>query len=71
MMDANTATSPPAPLDRPPGKPWPIKEAADYLDISIRTLTRAADLGNVRLIRFGRKISVPDSEVRRLAEEGL
>jgi hypothetical protein len=55
------------------GAPWPIKDAADYLGVSIRTLTRADELGKVRLIRFGfgRKISIPDSEVRRLADEGL
>jgi hypothetical protein len=57
--------------ERDPGSPWPLAEAAEFLNVCERTLTRAGELKKVRLIRFGRKIQVPDSEVRRLAEEGL
>lgn len=56
---------------RPAGKPWGVSEAADFLGISARTLWRLIDAKDVKVTRLGRRVLVPDSEVRRLAgEEG-
>jgi excisionase family DNA binding protein len=56
---------------RPAGKPWAVAEAAGFLGISARTLWRLIDARNVKVARVGRRVLVPDSEVRRLAgEEG-
>lgn len=58
---------------RTPGRPWSLSDAADYLGVSPRTLTRLADSGRLRLIRVGLgrgRVLVPDAELRRLAEEG-
>jgi excisionase family DNA binding protein len=56
---------------RPDGKPWGVSEAADFLGISTRTLWRLIDANDVKVTRLGRRVLVPDSEVRRLAgEEG-
>jgi len=56
---------------RPTGKPWGVAEAADFLGISTRTLWRLIDARDVKVTRLGRRVLVPDTEVRRLAgEEG-
>lgn len=56
---------------RPAGKPWAVAEAADFLGISTRTLWRLIDARDVKVSRLGRRVLVPDSEVRRLAgQEG-
>jgi excisionase family DNA binding protein len=64
----------PTPLDtaagRPAGSPWPIPAAAAYLSVSERHLWRLIDASRVRTIRLGRRVLVPDSEVRRVAAEG-
>ena len=56
--------------DRPDGAPWPFREAAAYLCISVRHLIRLADQNKVRTIRLGRRRLVAHEEVRRLATEG-
>lgn len=57
--------------DHKPGQPWELKKAAKFLGVHPRTITRAAGMRKVRVIAFGRKKMVPDSEVKRLAEHGL
>jgi excisionase family DNA binding protein len=58
-------------LQRPVGKPWAVAEAAEFLGVSARTLWRLIDTRDVKVARLGRRVLVPDCEVRRLAgEEG-
>ena len=53
------------------GKPWAVSDAAEFLGISTRTLWRLIDARDVKVTRLGRRVLVPDSEVRRMAgEEG-
>jgi excisionase family DNA binding protein len=59
-----------ADASRPVGKPWAVAAAADFLGISPRTLWRLIDAETVKVARVGRRVLVPDSEVRRLAGEG-
>lgn len=55
------------PVQREPGDPWPLAEAAKRLGVSVRTLTRMEKRGKLRLIRdLGSRPKVPDSEVQRL-----
>lgn len=60
----------PTPTDRPPGSPWPIPDAAEFLHVSARHLHRLLDANKVRSLRLGRRRLIPDDEVRRLAREG-
>jgi len=53
--------------ERPAGKPWGVAEAATFLGISARTLWRLIDARDVKVTRLGRRVLVPDAEVRRLA----
>jgi hypothetical protein len=65
---ANRRTDPPA-----PGQPWTLAEAAWYLQVSQRTLSRMNEAG-LRLIRVGPRrgrVLVPDAEVQRIAAEGV
>jgi excisionase family DNA binding protein len=58
---------------RAPGKPWSLSDAATYLGVSKRTITRMAEAGRVRLLRLGTgrgRVLLPDSELRRIATEG-
>ncbi len=55
---------------RADGQPWPILDAASFIGISDRHLRRLIDAGSIRTIRFGRRVLVPDAEVRRIAEQG-
>src|SRR4051812_43751561 len=56
--------------ERPKGKPWSVTESATFLGISTRSLWRLIDGGDVRVARIGRRVLLPDAEVRRLAGEG-
>jgi excisionase family DNA binding protein len=68
-MDGNVQQS--VSFQRPAGKPWGVAQAAEFLGISARTLWRLIDARDVKVARVGRRVLVPDSEVRRLAgEEG-
>jgi excisionase family DNA binding protein len=56
---------------RAPGRPWGLREAAEYLGVSERTITRLAEAGKLKLIRLGTgrgRVLVPDAELHRLAE---
>ncbi|WP_020473413.1 helix-turn-helix domain-containing protein [Zavarzinella formosa] len=53
------------------GSPWPLHDAAKFLNVSHRHLIRLIDAGKVQTIRFGRRVLVADAEVRRLAECGV
>jgi excisionase family DNA binding protein len=65
-----TATMIPTATVRPPGAPWSMSEAATYLQVSVRHLQRMADAGHAKSIRIGKRVLIPDTEVRRLAENG-
>jgi excisionase family DNA binding protein len=54
-------------VERSPGKPWSVADAAEFLGISSRTLWRLIDTRDVKVTRLGRRVLVPDSEVRRMA----
>jgi excisionase family DNA binding protein len=57
-----------------PGEPWTLAEAARYLKVSQRTLSRLNQAGRLRLIRVGTRrgrVLVPDAEVQRIAAEGV
>lgn len=68
--DMLTPVPPPRPTGRPDGSPWPFPDAARFLAVSLRHLTRLADANKVKTIRFGRRRMVADAEVKRLAAEG-
>lgn len=55
---------------RPAGAPWPIPDAATFLSVSARHLWRLIDAGEVRSIRFGRRVLIPADEMNRLANQG-
>ena len=65
----NLPNCPPTPI-RPPGAPWPIPDAANFLSVSVRHLHRLLDAGKVKSVRLGRRRLIPDSEVQRLARSG-
>jgi excisionase family DNA binding protein len=68
MLTSNPpAPSPPA---RATGSPWPINDAALFLNVSTRHLHRLLDAGKVRSLRLGRRRLIPDAEVQRLARDG-
>lgn len=69
MSDPPAHTPPPVATE-PPGSPWSIPGAAEFLRISARHLHRLLDAGKVRSVQLGRRRLIPDSEVRRLAREG-
>lgn len=60
----------PAGTARPPGAPWAIPDAAAFLAVSERHLSRLLTANRVRSVRLGRRRLIPDDEVRRLAREG-
>jgi excisionase family DNA binding protein len=58
------------PQTHEPGAPWPIQDAAKHLGISERHLWRMIQQNKVHSIRFGRRVLLADTELRRLATEG-
>jgi hypothetical protein len=54
-------------LTRAPGKPWSLLEAAQFIGICEKTLCRRIKANEVRVIRLGARVLVPDAEVRRLS----
>jgi excisionase family DNA binding protein len=63
-------TAPTTTATRPPGSPWSIQDAAQFLTVSARHLHRLLDAGKVRSVRLGRRRLISDAEVQRLAREG-
>jgi excisionase family DNA binding protein len=59
------------PATRPPGKPWTLPEAANFLGVHLHTLRRAIQRRKVKAIRFGRRVLLADIVVRALAVEGM
>ncbi len=57
--------------DRPAGKPWSYREAAAALGVCEVTVARAARAGRVKSLRVGRRVFLPDAELRRLQVEGF
>jgi excisionase family DNA binding protein len=56
-------------IRRATGKPWSVREAAQFLGISERSLWRLIDARDVKVTRLGRRVLVPDCVIRRLAGE--
>ena len=48
-----------------------VKEVAELFGISVDTLRRAADRGELRVIYISKRLLVPEEEVQRLSREGL
>lgn len=48
-----------------------LDEAAERLTLDRRTLQRMEQRGEVRVVRFGRRVVVPESEVLRLLGEAV
>ena len=72
-MTAKLLTSP---LDAPAagreaGKPWELAEVSEFFNVCLATAQRAGRSGRLRTIRVGRRVLVPDDEVRRAAAEGF
>jgi excisionase family DNA binding protein len=59
------------PIGRVDGSPWSLVDAAEYLHVSSAHLRRLVDAGKVRSIRLGRRVLIPDVELRRVAAEGV
>lgn len=66
-MSAATATLPAVPQQHPLGAPWSLQDAAVYLSISERHLTRLCDDETIRSFRLGRRRFLSDAEVQRIA----
>jgi excisionase family DNA binding protein len=49
----------------------PIQEVSGLFSVSTDTLRRAAIRGDLRVIRVGRRMLVPEEEVERISREGL
>ena len=48
-----------------------IPHAAEMLDLSPHTIRWYIRQGKIRPVRYGRRISIPMSEIERLAREGI
>ena len=53
-----------------PRSPWTLSEAAKRLGVSPKTLERRIKKKEIKVIKFGRLVRIPDAEVRRLASDG-
>ena len=53
------------------GQPWELLSLAAFLRVSKKTLERAIKAEKLKAIRINRRVLVPDSEARRVAEAGL
>lgn len=66
-----TAVSLPTPKPREAGAPWSLAEAGRYLGISAKSLERRVKAGELKTIKFGRLVRIPDEVVRQLAMSGF
>jgi excisionase family DNA binding protein len=58
-------------VDHPEGAPWSLQDAADFLGVCKETIAiRIAD-NTIKRIRIGRRVLIPDTEVKRLSQAGL
>lgn len=57
-------------ITREPGAPWSIHDAVRYLGISQRHLRRLVNKRSIGSFRLGRRVMIPDAELRRIAAEG-
>lgn len=55
---------------RPEGKPWTLAEAAEFLEVSQKTLTNRIKSNDVKAFRLGPEWRIPDDEVRRISTAG-
>lgn len=58
-------------VERLPGQPWKLRDAAEFLGCCDRTLTAAGRAGTVKIIRIGAMLYLSDEEVKRAATEGF
>ncbi len=56
---------------RTPGQPWSLNDAAAFFGICRKSVERMIRDQKVKAIRFGTRVMLPDSEVKRVAEQGL
>lgn len=66
-----TAVSLSSPKPRDPGAPWSLAEAGRFLGLSAKTLERRVKAGELKTIKFGRLVRIPDDVVRQLATSGF
>ena len=66
-----SATQVPAPAARPPGKPWSLREGAEFVGVCQATLERACRAKRVKSVKVGRRVLIADDELRRVAREGF
>ena len=67
---STTLTDAPLSPGRPAGRPWTMAELSQHSTLSERHLRRLVAAGELRIVRFGRKITIPDAEVARFLREG-
>jgi excisionase family DNA binding protein len=67
MTDKPTASPATGSVD---DSPWPIPDAAKFLRVSPRHLTRLITADRVKSITIGRRRLIPAAEVRRIADQG-
>jgi len=70
MSATSTAEVKPA-TSHEPGRPWELLSLATFLNVSKKTLERAIKAEKLKAIRINRRVLIPDSEARRVAEAGL
>jgi excisionase family DNA binding protein len=56
------------PLDR---RAMSIREFADALSVSFDSAYRRVQAGEVKSVRFGRRVLIPQTELERILAEGL
>jgi len=56
---------------RPEGSPWTLLDAAKFLGVSSKSIERRIKANEIKVIKFGRLVRIPDDEVRRLAANGF
>lgn len=49
---------------------YKLAAAATLLDMSVRSVERHVARGRIRVIRIGRTVRVPESEIRRILSQG-
>ncbi|MFL5330722.1 MAG: helix-turn-helix domain-containing protein [Gemmataceae bacterium] len=57
--------------NHPEGAPWSLQDAATFLGLCRETLSRLVLQNQIKAIRIGKRVFVPDTEVKRLSQVGL
>ena len=56
-------------MDTDTRRAWSPREAADQLGVNHLTVRAAIERGELRAVRLGRRVLIPDAELRRLLGE--